>query len=48
VYFAFDLTKDPGELNDLSRDRATLRRLLDAYDDQLSSLREIRVEPTAE
>jgi arylsulfatase A-like enzyme len=48
VYFAFDLAKDPGELNDLSRDRATLRRLLDAYDDQLSSLREIRVEQTAE
>jgi arylsulfatase A-like enzyme len=46
VYLVYDLTKDPGELNDLSRDRATLRRLLDAFDEKLSSLREIRVDPT--
>ena len=48
VYLMFDLSKDPGELNDLSRDRATLRRLLDAFDEKLSSLHEIRVEPTAD
>jgi arylsulfatase A-like enzyme len=46
VFLVYDLAKDPGELNDLSRDRATLRRLLDAFDEKLSSLREIRVDPT--
>jgi hypothetical protein len=46
VFLVYDLAKDPGELNDLSRDRATLRRLLDAFDEKLSSLREMRVEPT--
>jgi arylsulfatase A-like enzyme len=45
VYFLYDLAKDPGELNDLSRDRPALRRMLDALDEKLSSVREIRVDP---
>jgi arylsulfatase A-like enzyme len=49
VYLMFDLSKDPGELSDLSvRDRPTLRRLLDAFDEKLSSLHEIRVDPAAD
>ncbi len=48
VYLVFDLAKDPAESTDLSRDRTTLRRLLDGLDDKLSSLREMRVEATAE
>ncbi|HEY8040115.1 MAG TPA: hypothetical protein VIF15_09995, partial [Polyangiaceae bacterium] len=45
VNLVFDLAKDPGELNDLSRDRAVLSRMMDAFDEKLSSLHEIHVDP---
>ena len=45
VYLVFDLVRDPGELNDLSRDRPTLRTMMNAFDEKLSSLHEVRAEP---
>jgi choline-sulfatase len=44
VYLLFDLAKDPGELNDLSRSRDMLRPMLEAYQDKLASLHEVRAE----
>jgi choline-sulfatase len=45
VFFVFDLANDPGELADLSRDRALLGRMREALDDKLASLHEIHVDP---
>ena len=47
LYLVYDLSKDPGELNDLSRDRTVLRSLMEAFDEKLSTLHEIRVTPPA-
>ena len=44
LYLVFDLDSDPGELNDLSRSRAALTELFDAYQQKLSTLREVRVD----
>jgi len=43
VYFLYDLARDPGELTDLSRDRATLREMMGAYEDKLSTLHVVPV-----
>jgi len=45
VYLLFDLAHDPGELNDLSRDRAELARMKSAYEDKAAGLRTMRVNP---
>ena len=45
VFLLFDLSRDPGELEDLSRDRAALARMKEVYEDKLSSLHEIHVDP---
>jgi arylsulfatase A-like enzyme len=46
VYLLFDLSRDEAEVDDLSRrDRGTLARMVDAYDEKLGSLREIHVDP---
>jgi arylsulfatase A-like enzyme len=45
IYLVFDLSKDPGEVNDLGRDRGLLSRMMEAYDDKLATLREIHVDP---
>jgi hypothetical protein len=46
VYMLYDLSRDEAELNDLSRqDRPLLARMLEAYDEKLSSLHEIHVDP---
>jgi hypothetical protein len=41
----FDLSKDPGEIDDLARDKAALDAMIDAYQEKRASLREIYVEP---
>jgi arylsulfatase A-like enzyme len=43
VYFLYDLARDPGELTDLSRDRATLREMMGAYEEKLSTLHVVPV-----
>jgi choline-sulfatase len=43
VYLLYDLARDPGELSDLSRDRATLNEMLGAYEEKLSSLHVVPV-----
>ncbi len=45
LYLLFDLARDPGELNDLSRDRALLAGMKSAYDDKAAGLHTIRVSP---
>ncbi|MDP9150290.1 MAG: sulfatase-like hydrolase/transferase [Myxococcota bacterium] len=45
VYFLFDLAKDPGERNDLTRDRPLFRRMVEAFDEKRATLREIHVDP---
>jgi hypothetical protein len=46
VYLLFDLTGDEAELDDLSRrDRPTFTRMLDAYEEKLSTLHEIKTDP---
>jgi choline-sulfatase len=42
LYLLFDLSSDPGELNDLSRSHALMTDMLQAYQDKLASLREVR------
>lgn len=44
-YFLFDLAQDPGEATDLGRDRTKLAEMRAAFDDKLSNLRTIRVDP---
>jgi choline-sulfatase len=47
VYLLFDLTGDEAELDDLSRrDRPTFTRMLDTYEEKLSSLHEIKTDPS--
>ncbi|MGA7118859.1 MAG: sulfatase-like hydrolase/transferase [Polyangiaceae bacterium] len=43
-YLVFDLEKDPGELNDISRSSGELSELLDGYQQKLATLRETRVD----
>jgi arylsulfatase A-like enzyme len=44
VYLLFDLAKDPGELNDLSRSRDVFRPMLEVFQERLASLHEVRAE----
>jgi arylsulfatase A-like enzyme len=44
-YFLFDLSRDPGELNDIGRDRARLTDMRAAFDQKLATLRPILVDP---
>jgi choline-sulfatase len=46
VYLLFDLDSDPGELKDLSRSRTVATELLEAYQDKLATLHEVRIDPT--
>jgi arylsulfatase A-like enzyme len=45
LYFLFDLTRDPDELNDLSRDRALLGPMKSAYEDKVAGLHMVRINP---
>jgi choline-sulfatase len=45
VFFLFDLSKDPGELNELSRDRDKFVPMKAAYDDKVASLRMLHTDP---
>ncbi|HSY23675.1 MAG TPA: sulfatase [Polyangiaceae bacterium] len=45
VYFLFDLSKDPGELNELSRDRDKFLPMKAAFDDKVASLRNLHTDP---
>jgi arylsulfatase A-like enzyme len=46
VYLLFDLSRDEAEVDDLSRrDRGSLARMVDAFDEKLAALREIHVDP---
>jgi arylsulfatase A-like enzyme len=44
-FFLFDLNNDPGELTDISRDRARLLEMRSAFDDKLATLHTIHVDP---
>jgi choline-sulfatase len=44
-YFLFDLSHDPAEANDLSRDKAKFAELRAAFDEKLAALRTIHVDP---
>ncbi|MCL2448433.1 MAG: sulfatase-like hydrolase/transferase [Polyangiaceae bacterium] len=44
-YFLFDLSRDPGELNDLARDKAKFSDLREVFDAKLSTLHTIHVAP---
>ncbi|HEY3822821.1 MAG TPA: sulfatase-like hydrolase/transferase [Polyangiaceae bacterium] len=45
-YALYDLSKDEGETNDIShQDRAVLGRMVEAYQEKLGTLKEIRVDP---
>jgi choline-sulfatase len=46
LYLLFDLDKDPGELNDLSRAREALAEMFEAYQDKLATLHEQRIDPS--
>ncbi len=46
VYLVFDLNSDPGELNDLSRQRPVVAEMFEAYQEKLATLHEVRVDPT--
>jgi choline-sulfatase len=48
VYLLFDLARDPGELNDLSRDRPILTLMRSAYEDKLAGIHTLRVNPAGE
>jgi arylsulfatase A-like enzyme len=46
VYQLYDLGKDEAEADDVSRrDRAVFARMLEAYEEKLGSLKEIKVDP---
>jgi hypothetical protein len=46
VYQLYDLAKDEAEADDVSRrDRAVFARMLEAYEEKLGSLKEIKVDP---
>jgi len=44
-YFLFDLARDPGELNDISHDRAKFQEIRSAFDQKLATLHPIHVDP---
>ena len=44
-HFLFDLSKDPGELNELSRDRDKFAPMKTAFDDKVASLRMLHTDP---
>ncbi|HZU84073.1 MAG TPA: sulfatase [Polyangiaceae bacterium] len=46
LYLLFDLSRDPGELTDLSRSRGMLSEMIDAYQQKLATLHEVRVDPS--
>jgi arylsulfatase A-like enzyme len=41
-FFLFDLSRDPGELSDLGRDRAKLAEMRAAFDEKLSTLHQVK------
>jgi len=43
-YLVFDLESDPGELNDVSHSGASVTELLEAYQQKLTTLHEVRVD----
>jgi arylsulfatase A-like enzyme len=45
-YLLFDLEKDPGELHDLSRNKAELEPMVEAFNQKRAGLREIFVAPS--
>ncbi|MDP9037586.1 MAG: sulfatase-like hydrolase/transferase [Myxococcota bacterium] len=45
VYFLFDLARDPGERNDLTRDRPMFRSMVEAFEEKRGTLHEIHVDP---
>jgi len=46
VYMLYDLSSDEAESDDISRrDRAVLARMIEAYEEKLGSLKEIKVDP---
>jgi choline-sulfatase len=45
-YMVFDLARDPGELNDLSRSKAILEGLTAVYQEKLATLHEVRADPS--
>lgn len=46
-FFLFDLARDPGELNDIGRDRARFQEIRSAFDQKLATLHQIHVDPPA-
>lgn len=44
-FFLFDLERDPGELTDISHDRAKFAEMRSAFDDKLAALHTIHVDP---
>jgi arylsulfatase A-like enzyme len=44
-FFLFDLSEDPGELNDLGHDRAKFAEMRQVFDEKLATLHTIRVDP---
>ena len=47
LYLLYDLARDPGELNDLSRDRPALAEMKSLYEQKVAGLHAIRVNPAA-
>jgi arylsulfatase A-like enzyme len=47
LYFLFDLARDPGELSDLSHDRATLSVMRAAYEEKVAELHPAQVDSSA-
>jgi len=46
VYALYDLSKDEAEADDISRqDRAVLARMVEAFEEKMGSLKEIKVDP---
>ncbi len=45
LYLLYDLARDPGELNDLSRDRATLAAMKSVYEQKVAGLHALSVNP---
>ncbi len=45
VFFLFDLAHDPGELNELSRNRALYAPMKAAFDDKVATLHTVHVDP---
>ena len=46
MYQLYDLSKDEAETDDIAhRDRAVLARMVEAYEEKMGSLKEIKVDP---